>query len=82
MFLTLFLILGYIGGSTLLLIMLIVFGLPLFLIILVVWRWFRPRKPALAPVSVADELVKLQQLREQDVLTEQEFEEQKRRLLR
>lgn len=50
-------------------------------------RLLRPAKQKVVvqspgpPLSVADELLKLQQLREQGVLTSAEFEEQKRRLL-
>jgi hypothetical protein len=73
-----------IGGPEIL----IILGLLLVLILAAIWRLLRPAKhtvvvqsPSL-PLSVADELLKLQQLREQAVLTTAEFEEQKRRLLR
>ncbi|WP_139921902.1 SHOCT domain-containing protein [Hymenobacter sp. DG01] len=84
MLLSLFLLIGAIGGAEVLIIMCLL----LILILSGIWRLLRPAKPTVivqqpgAPVSVADELRKLQQLREQGVLSEQEFEEQKRRLLR
>jgi hypothetical protein len=84
MFSTLFLFLGDIGGAELLLLTLLL----LVLILASIWRLLRPFKPTVivqqpAPtLSVADELHKLQQLREQGVLTVPEFEEQKQRLLR
>lgn len=80
---TLLLFLGDIGGTEILLIM----GLLLLLILAAIWRLLRPTKqtvvvqPPGPPFSVADELLKLQQLREQGVLTSAEFEEQKKRLL-
>jgi hypothetical protein len=79
----LLLFMGDIGGAELLIIM----SLLLLLILAGIWRLLRPSKPTVvvqqttSPLSVADELSKLQQLREQGVLTAQEFEEQKRRLL-
>ncbi|WP_045689433.1 SHOCT domain-containing protein [Hymenobacter sp. AT01-02] len=84
MLLTLLLFLGDIGGTELLIILLLLLAL----ILSAIWRLLRPAKPTVIvqqpspPMSVADELLKLQQLREQGVLTTQEFEEQKRRLLR
>lgn len=76
------LFLGDLGGAEVMLLSLIIFGLPFALI---VWWLVRPKKP---PViihqnggSVADELQKLQTLCTQGVLTEAEFQAQKRRLL-
>jgi len=82
MLLTLFLI-GNIGSTELVLLLL----LPLLLLLVLIRRLFRSSKPTVivqssASPSVADELRKLQELREQGVLTAAEFEEQKRRLLR
>ncbi|WP_375434945.1 SHOCT domain-containing protein [uncultured Hymenobacter sp.] len=63
-------------------------GLHLTLISAAIWRLLRPAKQTVvvqqpsSPMSVADELFKLQRLLEQGVLTAAEFEEQKRRLLR
>jgi hypothetical protein len=80
---TLLLFLGDIGGAE----MLLILGLLLALILAAIWRLLRPAKQTVVvqspgpPLSVADELLKLQQLREQGVLTSAEFEEQKRRLL-
>jgi hypothetical protein len=81
---SLLLFLGDLGGSEVMLISLI----PALLIIAVLWRIFRPSKPTVivqqssTAHSVADELNKLQMLREQGVLTEEEFRAQKERLLR
>jgi hypothetical protein len=78
------LLMGNIGTTELFVIM----GLFLMLILAAIWRLLRPAKqtvviqPPSSPASVADELHKLQQLRQQGVLTADEFEEQKRRLLR
>ncbi|QNE42347.1 SHOCT domain-containing protein (plasmid) [Hymenobacter sp. NBH84] len=76
------LFLGDLGGAEVMLLSLIVFGLPFALLF---WWLVRPKKP---PVhvhqnggSVADELQKLQTLHAQGVLTEAEFQTQKRRLL-
>jgi hypothetical protein len=77
------LLIGNIGGTEVLLLSLI----PLLLLFGLIRRLFRSSKPAVvmhqasATISVADELRKLQVLREQGVLTEAEFTEQKRRLL-
>ncbi|RPD45835.1 hypothetical protein DNI29_16940 [Hymenobacter sediminis] len=84
MLLTLLLLMGGIGGTKLLIIMCLL----LVLVLAGIWRLLRPAKPTVivqqpsGPVSVADELLKLQQLHQQGVLSTTEFEEQKRRLLR
>ncbi|MDF7810911.1 SHOCT domain-containing protein [Hymenobacter sp. YC55] len=78
------LLIGNVGAAELLIIM----GLLLTLILAAIWRLLRPAKQTVvvqqpsASVSVANELLKLQQLLQQGVLTPAEFEEQKRRLLR
>ncbi|WP_210116345.1 SHOCT domain-containing protein [Hymenobacter fodinae] len=81
---TLLLLMGNIGGAELLIITVLLLAL----ILAGIWRLLRPAKHTVivqqpsAPVSLADELLKLQQLYEQGVLTAQEFEEQKKRVLR
>ncbi|MBC6606961.1 SHOCT domain-containing protein [Hymenobacter sp. BT188] len=76
------LFLGDIGGTEVMLISM----LSVLLFILVLWRIFRPSKPVVvqhqSTSSVADELLKLQALRKEGALTEQEFEAQKQRLMR
>lgn len=82
MLISLFLI-GNIGSTEILLLLL----LPVVLVLALLWRLFRPAKPAVvvhqnAPsASVADELLKLQQLRDAGTITPAEFERQKARLL-
>lgn len=56
--------------------------LPLVALLLLVWLLRRPKPTGASVTHVADELQKLHQLREQGVLSEAEFEEQKRRLLK
>ncbi len=76
------LFLGNIGGTEVLL-LLVLFSLSL---IFVIRRLFRSKPTVIInqsqpTSSVADELRKLQHLREQGVLTTQEFDKQKARLL-
>lgn len=79
----LFLFMADIGGGELLLLTL----LPLVVLLVVLWRLLRPSKPAVivqqntSSISVADELRKLQALRDAGTITAAEFEQQKAKLL-
>ena len=77
------LFLGDLGGAEVMLLSLLVFGVPFALLL---WWLVRPKKPPVSlhqnGSSVADELQKLQTLYAQGVLTEAEFQAQKRRLLK
>lgn len=77
------LFLSDLSGAEAMLLSLLVFGAPF---VLIVWWLMRPKKPQVSlhqhGGSVANELQKLQALYAQGVLTEAEFQTQKRRLLR